>query len=96
MFGAAVVNGSCNPFCDHSGAVFTYVTHIKPFNLQTLPTGLISHPGKALGVSRGNKLTNGQRWDGKGTKVKVHEAGVAGNRLCVSSLTAFNNGTLVI
>lgn len=38
-------------------------------------------PRLSTGISRGNKLTNGQRWNGKGTKVKVHEAGVAGNRL---------------
>lgn len=83
-------------FCNDVEALVAYITHSKPYNLQTLLTKVNFPPKLSAGVSRGNKLTNGRRWNGKGTEVKGHVAWVAGNRLCVSSFTAFENGTLVI
>lgn len=44
MFGAAVANGTSIHIVT-IGALVTYVNHIEPFNLQTLPTGCIFSPG---------------------------------------------------
>lgn len=57
------------PFDGHVGASVTHVTRCEPLNLQILLTTMNSQPRLNVSDSRGNNLTNGQRWNGKGTEV---------------------------
>lgn len=83
----------CSVAKDHTGASLTDVTNL---HFTGRGNGVNIQPVLNTGLSRGNKLTHGERCNGEGTKVKVYEGGVAGNRSCVSSFTAFDKGTLVI